>query len=148
MLQDGVAVGHAGEVVADGAKPAGAAGALLGGSADFAGMFQVIAEQVAQHDARPVVRLEDFGVGIEIVQEVGANSRFNRRRRGLCSTRGRGWRRTSSAVLDAGGENGGFAGLHHVAHLAVNEAADDEVAAGFVGQTGCSALDGAGGLGK
>ena len=49
---------------------------------------------------------------------------------------------------DAGSEDGGFAGLDNVAHLAVNEAADDEVAPGLVGKAGVFGVDGAGGLGK
>ena len=76
------------------------------------------------------------------------SSRFHRRRRGLCSTRGWGWQADVVGGSDAGGEDGGFGRLDHVAHLAVNDAADDEVAARFIGQIGVFGVDGAGGLGK
>ena len=148
MFEDGVAVGHAGEVVADGAEPAGPTGALLAGDANFPGMFQVIGEKVAQHGAGAVVWLKDDGAGIEILQKVGAEFEVQTAAAKAVLDQGMGLKADVVGGLDAGGEDGGFGGLDDVAHLAVNEAADDEVAAGFVGEAGVFGQDGAGGFGK
>ena len=72
MFLHGVAVGHAGEVIADGAVDAEFADAFAGLLADRGGVLHVIGEQVAQ---------ELFGAKMRLVYD--GSSMFSLRRSGL-----------------------------------------------------------------
>ena len=67
MFEDGVAVGHAGEVIADGAGPALLFGAFAGEFADFVWMIEVLAEEVLEHAHRATIGVVDFRVKIEVL---------------------------------------------------------------------------------
>ncbi len=72
VFEHDVAVGHAGEVIAHGAVPAGRADLFARLFADFLRVLQVMIKKVFQHLLRAAVRLVDGGVVIKIFVEIVA----------------------------------------------------------------------------
>ena len=70
MFLDGVAIGHAGEVIADGAVPAVLSGAFAGLFADFLVMCEEVIEQFLKHPDGPHIRLMDHGIIVKILVEI------------------------------------------------------------------------------
>ncbi len=134
MLEDHVAVGHAREVIADGAVEAFSFDSGTGLAADFFGVLHEIREEFFQQFHAALVGLVYLGIEIQIFIKVFAQFEI-----GFAAL---------GTVLDERvflephlvyAQHTGFvdertAGFHDVVHLAIDEAADDGVAAAFIGQ--------------
>src|SRR5215468_9486604 len=72
VLLDGIPVGHAGQIIADRARPAILAGTIAAHLADLARMLHEIAEQFFQHLDGPAVGLVDFRTVVKVLVEITA----------------------------------------------------------------------------
>lgn len=70
VFLDGITIGHAGDVITNGAVPADRLGAFAGLFADFVGVFQKVMEQILEQLNCAEVGFVNFGIVIEVVVEV------------------------------------------------------------------------------
>jgi len=130
----GVAVGHAGEVIADGAVKAEFADALAGVLADLGGVLHVVGEQVAQELFGAQMRFVHHGIEIEILVKILAQ--FDVQLAAVGAVLDQDFRVEPDFIrgLHARGEDFLFARFDDVLDLHIDDGADRKVAAAFVGQ--------------
>jgi hypothetical protein len=132
VFEDDIAVGHAGDVIADGAVQAGFAGAASGLLADEAGYFEVMEEKLFHHEDGALIRLMDDGVVIEVFVKVFAEFLVQLAAGGAVVEERFGEAPGVVGGVDGAGAQACFAGADDVADFAVDDAADGEVPAAFV----------------
>jgi hypothetical protein len=146
VFEDDIAVGHAGDVIADGAVQAGFAGAASGLLADEVGFFEVMEEKLFHHEDGALIGLMDDGVVIEVFVEVFAEFLVQLAAGGAVVEERFGEAPGVVGGVDGAGAQACLAGADDVAYLAVDDAADGEVPAAFVVERAVLGFDLASGL--
>src|SRR2546426_7912562 len=72
VLLNGIAVGHACKIIANGPVPAVATGAFLGLFTELLAVLQIITEEFFEQAHGAAIRLVNFGIVVEVFVEIGA----------------------------------------------------------------------------
>lgn len=146
MFLDGIAIGHAGDVITNGAVPADSLGAFTGLFADFVRVFQKVMEQILEQLDGPEVGFVNFGIVIEVVVEVIAQFEIELAAGGAVLDDGKGVEADLVGGLELVLAEVFFGGMDDILDLAVDDAANDEIPAAFIGQIAVLMFDPEGGL--
>ena len=141
VLEDGIAIGHTGDVIANSPMKAACFDAFACLFTQLVGVCEIELEKGFEHSGCAKVWLVDYRVEIEIAKQVITQLEVEHALLGTVGNKGPGPCAGVIGAFDAGGADELSRGFNHVTHGGIDETSDNEVTSAFVGEIAVIAFD-------